>query len=203
MKRLLPLLLMLLLALFAAVSWKLVRLNQQLRVLQQQNATLSAGIVSRDVTLSQMQEENGQREKSELALRQALIDAGDPGLKRQLTMNRMIDRDEALRHWSTAALPDGIIRLQQRPAFTSARDYLAWLSQGQQLPDPRQPERDSGDLLADIRQLEQALLLCGLQIETIKQCQEQHDVKANPVTRRSAGPGAAAANRSAAADAHP
>ncbi len=144
MKRLLPLLLMLLLALFAAVSWKLVRLNQQLRVLQQQNATLSAGIVSRDVTLSQMQEENGQREKSELALRQALIDAGDLGLKRQLTMNRMIDRDEALRHWSTAALPDGIIRLQQRPAFTSARDYLAWLSQGQQLPDPRQPERDSG-----------------------------------------------------------
>ncbi|MDI3442286.1 MULTISPECIES: Rz1-like lysis system protein LysC [Erwinia] len=70
-------------------------------------------------------------------------------------------------------------------------------------PIPGSQSVTQGDLLADIRQLEQALLLCGLQIETIKQCQEQHDVKANPVTRRSAGPGAAAANRSAAADAHP
>ncbi|WP_261371842.1 Rz1-like lysis system protein LysC [Yersinia aldovae] len=35
----------------------------------------------------------------------------------------------------------------------------------------------NGDLSADIRQLEAALVTCGLQIEAIKQCQEQHHVK--------------------------
>nr|QOW96888.1 Orf8 [Serratia marcescens] len=35
----------------------------------------------------------------------------------------------------------------------------------------------NGDLSADIRQLENALAACAVQVETIKQCQEQHDVK--------------------------
>ncbi|MFK8257781.1 Rz1-like lysis system protein LysC [Erwinia sp. AnSW2-5] len=50
-----------------------------------------------------------------------------------------------------------------------------------------QPETQ-GDLLYTIRQLEQALLTCGLQVETLKQCQEQHDVKAQPATRGVTGP---------------
>ncbi|HGM5279472.1 TPA: Rz1-like lysis system protein LysC [Serratia marcescens] len=35
----------------------------------------------------------------------------------------------------------------------------------------------NGDLSADIRQLENALAACAVQVETIKHCQEQHDVK--------------------------
>ncbi|AGB81172.1 hypothetical protein D781_0831 [Serratia sp. FGI94] len=38
----------------------------------------------------------------------------------------------------------------------------------------------NGDLSADIRQLEHALIQCALQIEAIKQCQEKHDVKTQP-----------------------
>ncbi|MGP2979874.1 Rz1-like lysis system protein LysC [Serratia nevei] len=35
----------------------------------------------------------------------------------------------------------------------------------------------NGDLSADIRQLENVLAACAVQVETIKHCQEQHDVK--------------------------
>ncbi|CDJ78740.1 Phage Lysis protein LysC [Serratia marcescens SMB2099] len=35
----------------------------------------------------------------------------------------------------------------------------------------------NGDLSADIRQLENALAACAMQVETIKQCQEKHDDK--------------------------
>ncbi|HHH2219309.1 TPA: Rz1-like lysis system protein LysC [Yersinia enterocolitica] len=40
----------------------------------------------------------------------------------------------------------------------------------------------NGDLSADIRQLEAALVACGLQVEAVKQCQEQHHVKAQTAT---------------------
>jgi len=35
--------------------------------------------------------------------------------------------------------------------------------------------KTAGDLAADNRQLEAALAACGLQVEIIKDCQEQHD----------------------------
>ncbi|HEN3621340.1 TPA: holin [Yersinia enterocolitica] len=40
----------------------------------------------------------------------------------------------------------------------------------------------NGDLSADIRQLETALVACGLQVEAVKQCQEQHHVKTQAAT---------------------
>ncbi|EOA2952177.1 Rz1-like lysis system protein LysC [Yersinia enterocolitica] len=40
----------------------------------------------------------------------------------------------------------------------------------------------NGDLSADIRQLEAALVACGLQVEAVKQCQEQHHVKTQIAT---------------------
>ncbi|EKN4069281.1 holin [Yersinia enterocolitica] len=40
----------------------------------------------------------------------------------------------------------------------------------------------NGDLSADIRQLEAALVACGLQVEAVKQCQEQHHVKTQTAT---------------------
>ncbi|HDL6885890.1 TPA: holin [Yersinia enterocolitica] len=40
----------------------------------------------------------------------------------------------------------------------------------------------NGDLSADIRQLETALVACGLQVEAVKQCQEQHHVKTQIAT---------------------
>ncbi|WP_244323733.1 Rz1-like lysis system protein LysC [Mixta intestinalis] len=50
-------------------------------------------------------------------------------------------------------------------------------------PVPGNHLKTQGDLAADNRQLEAALVSCGLQIEMIKECQEQHDVKAEIAAR--------------------
>ncbi|WP_072209458.1 Rz1-like lysis system protein LysC [Pantoea stewartii] len=47
-------------------------------------------------------------------------------------------------------------------------------------PHPENRLQTQGDLAADNRQLEAALASCGLQVEMIKACQEQHDVESNP-----------------------
>ncbi|WP_244636146.1 Rz1-like lysis system protein LysC [Pantoea agglomerans] len=44
-------------------------------------------------------------------------------------------------------------------------------------PVPGNSLKTAGDLTADNRQLEAALAVCGLQIEIIKDCQEQHDAE--------------------------
>ncbi|WP_343463994.1 Rz1-like lysis system protein LysC [Pantoea sp.] len=44
-------------------------------------------------------------------------------------------------------------------------------------PIPSNSLRSQGDLAADNRQLEAALVACGLQIDIIKECQEQHDAE--------------------------
>ena len=44
-------------------------------------------------------------------------------------------------------------------------------------PVPGNRLQTQGDLAADNRQLEAALVSCGLQVETIKECQEQHDAE--------------------------
>ncbi|MDU6412225.1 MAG: Rz1-like lysis system protein LysC [Yersiniaceae bacterium] len=59
-------------------------------------------------------------------------------------------------------------------------------------PIPANSLKTNADLAADNRQLEAALAACGLEIEIIKQCQEQHDVKTSP-TARGADPQRAAA----------
>ncbi|HDV0805998.1 TPA: holin [Yersinia enterocolitica] len=49
-------------------------------------------------------------------------------------------------------------------------------------PLPGSTPAVNGDLSADIRQLEAALVACGLQVEAVKQCQEQHHVKTQAAT---------------------
>ncbi|MDR3434031.1 MAG: Rz1-like lysis system protein LysC [Rouxiella aceris] len=44
-------------------------------------------------------------------------------------------------------------------------------------PIPASQPKTNGDLSDDIRQLEGALVSCALQVETVKQCQETHDVE--------------------------
>ncbi|WP_257026555.1 Rz1-like lysis system protein LysC [Pantoea agglomerans] len=44
-------------------------------------------------------------------------------------------------------------------------------------PVPGNSLKTAGDLAADNRQLEAALAACGLQVEIIKDCQEQHDAE--------------------------
>ncbi|WP_233593037.1 Rz1-like lysis system protein LysC [Candidatus Pantoea deserta] len=59
-------------------------------------------------------------------------------------------------------------------------------------PLPGNRLQTQGDLAADNRQLEAALASCGLQIEMIKACQEQHDAETSTATRGAAWQRAAA-----------
>ncbi|WP_421504425.1 Rz1-like lysis system protein LysC [Erwinia rhapontici] len=49
-------------------------------------------------------------------------------------------------------------------------------------PFPSNSLLTQGDLAADNRQLEAALASCGLQVEVIKECQEQHDAETEATT---------------------
>jgi LysB family phage lysis regulatory protein len=55
-------------------------------------------------------------------------------LTREAQIQRETDASPILSEWSSAALPDDVIRLHSRPAFSSARDYLDWLSARDKLP---------------------------------------------------------------------
>ncbi|WP_250981424.1 Rz1-like lysis system protein LysC [Rahnella sp. CG8] len=44
-------------------------------------------------------------------------------------------------------------------------------------PIPASSPATNGDLSSDVRNLETALVACGLQVEAVKQCQEEHRVK--------------------------
>ncbi|ATM96262.1 Rz1-like lysis system protein LysC [Yersinia frederiksenii] len=44
-------------------------------------------------------------------------------------------------------------------------------------PMPGSDPKTNGDLSADIRQLEHALVRCALQVEIVKQCQDELDVE--------------------------
>ncbi|WP_231576079.1 Rz1-like lysis system protein LysC [Rahnella sp. WP5] len=51
-------------------------------------------------------------------------------------------------------------------------------------PIPASSPKTNGDLSEDNRQLESALVNCALQVETVKQCQESHDVEARQPEKR-------------------
>ncbi|PRD15321.1 hypothetical protein CQW29_12780 [Pantoea coffeiphila] len=50
-------------------------------------------------------------------------------------------------------------------------------------PMPGNDLKTAGDLASDNRQLEAALASCGLQVETIKECQEKHDAETETAAR--------------------
>jgi len=60
--------------------------------------------------------------------------ASTAALNREMTIQRETDANPILRDWSAAALSDDVIRLHARPAFSSARDYLDWVSARDKLP---------------------------------------------------------------------
>ncbi|AZP43694.1 holin [Rahnella aquatilis] len=50
-------------------------------------------------------------------------------------------------------------------------------------PIPASSPVTNGDLSSDVRNLEAALTACGLQVEAVKQCQEEHRVKTRTATK--------------------
>jgi len=131
-----------LIALFLAVAllalgvtgwqWKVAR--DDLTSAQRVIGTLSAGIESRDRAIARLDTDARASQKLEAELRLMQGRASTAALNREMTIQRETDANPILRNWSAAALPDDVIRLHARPAFSSARDYLDWVSARDKLP---------------------------------------------------------------------
>ena len=118
----------------ALTGWCWSVASDELASAQRVIGTLSAGIESRDKAISRLNSENLQGQKREAALRLMQGRASAGALTREAQIQRETDANPILRDWSAAALPDDVIRLHTRPSFTSARDYLDWLSARDKLP---------------------------------------------------------------------
>lgn len=135
---------MLAVVVLAFTCWRLSLTENELTQAQRVIGTLSAGIESRDKAINRLNDEARAGAKREAALRLMQGRASTAALNRELKIQRETDASPTLRNWSAAALPDDVIRLHSRPAFSSARDYLDWLSARDQLPGAGQPATDAG-----------------------------------------------------------
>ena len=113
-------------------QWKVAK--DDLTSAQRIIGTLSAGIESRDRAIARLDADARASQKREAELRLMQGRASTAALNREMTIQRETDANPILRDWSAAALPDDVIRLHTRPAFSSARDYLDWVSARDKLP---------------------------------------------------------------------
>ncbi|KAB8306360.1 LysB family phage lysis regulatory protein [Rouxiella chamberiensis] len=133
--RILILLLLAACALAGLQTWRIGGLHYEADQAQRIIGTLSAGIESRDNAINRLNDDAVTRERQEQSLRAQLSQAGRLARDREIHLQRLLNENQEMRDWYSARLPDGISRMHARPAFTSAADYLRWLSGGNQLPD--------------------------------------------------------------------
>ncbi|MEN4698622.1 Rz-like lysis system protein LysB [Pantoea agglomerans] len=134
MTRLIALLLAVALLALGVTGWQWKEAKDDLTSAQRIIGTLSAGIESRDRAIARLDADARASQKREAELRLMQGRASTAALNREMTIQREIDANPILRDWSDAALPDDVIRLHARPAFSSARDYLDWVSARDKLP---------------------------------------------------------------------
>ncbi|PIJ42630.1 Rz-like lysis system protein LysB [Tatumella sp. OPLPL6] len=115
-------------------SW---RLHQALDTIDQQQKILAsnkdklADKNSQLIALSLLIETNSQAQAELIANAErngALL------RERRQTIEALTRENKTLRNWAATQLPDDVIRLQQRPAFTRGEDYRQWLSDHHPLP---------------------------------------------------------------------
>ncbi|MEH0832328.1 Rz1-like lysis system protein LysC [Pectobacterium cacticida] len=70
------------------------------------------------------------------------------------------------------------------PPLTTPTIIYVGCPQVTSCPIPGSSPETNGDLGADNRQLENALVSCALQVETIKHCQEQHHAETQQLAPR-------------------
>lgn len=134
MTRLIALLLAVTLLALGVTGWQWKVARDDLTSAQRIIGTLSAGIESRDRAIARLDADARASQKREAELRLMQGRASTAALNREMTIQRKTDANPILRDWSAAALPDDVIRLHARPAFSSARDYLDWVSARDKLP---------------------------------------------------------------------
>lgn len=78
-------------------------------------------------------------EQAQVDLRNRLATANRLAANRGNTVTRLLNENKALRDWYESDLPDDIIRLHTRLAFTTTADYLQWLSESGAVQDTGKP----------------------------------------------------------------
>ncbi|WP_343711512.1 Rz-like lysis system protein LysB [Kosakonia radicincitans] len=77
-------------------------------------------------------------ERAQVDLRQKLNAAGEREARREQTITRLLNENDAFRRWYSADLPDAVRRLHRRAACASAGDCLQRLPESQPVPDAGQ-----------------------------------------------------------------
>lgn len=98
---------------------------------QEQNATLTRLKTALNATA----ELAAKNQQAQVTLRQQLNAASAQALQRENAIARLLNENEAFRHWYRTELPDAVRRVHQRPACPSAAHCLQQLPAGQPLPD--------------------------------------------------------------------
>ncbi|UJD87974.1 transcriptional regulator [Rahnella aquatilis] len=108
---------------------------------RQQRDALSTQLHQREQLIILLNQQMRQREQAELSLRKNLSAAQQVMQAREQQRLRSLYENSQTRQWADNGLPADISRLHQRPAFSSASDYLRWLSGSEFLPDTGQSSR--------------------------------------------------------------
>ncbi|MGT3177892.1 Rz-like lysis system protein LysB [Yersinia enterocolitica] len=118
-------------ALLVAGGVQTYRLSEARQVVIDQQTAETASKNGQLITLALTANANNQ---AQAQLRQQVASADQLLAQRNSQIKRLYRENETLRRWADTPLPDDIIRLRQRPAFTGAADYRQWLSEGHSLP---------------------------------------------------------------------
>lgn len=87
------------------------------------------------IQLSVAHERADKNERAQVDLRQKLDAASMREARREQTITRLLNENDAFRRWYSADLPDAVRRLHHRAACASAGDCLQRLPESQPLPD--------------------------------------------------------------------
>lgn len=146
MSRIIVILLASLLAL-AGLFWLRHENNNLSRSLEKANRI--AGEQKTTITMLKNQlnvaaEQSQSKELAQVAMRDKLTAANLLAFRREQTITRLLNENDAFRRWYRADLPDAVRRLHQRTACTNAAagDCLQRLPEGQPLPDAGQRPGD-------------------------------------------------------------
>ncbi|MFJ3002391.1 Rz-like lysis system protein LysB [Serratia liquefaciens] len=131
-----------LLAVIALLKWQVITLGDSLDAAKLENVRVAAALTESRAAIAALQDSTLRNEREQVMLRQRIAASDQLATRRNHTITRLLNENEALRRWYQSALPDDVIRLHSRPDFATPDDYLRWLSEGQQLPAARQHPED-------------------------------------------------------------
>jgi len=97
---------------------------------------LTIGMLKNQLIVARDQADKNER--AQVDLRQKLNAAGEREARREQTITRLLNENDAFRRWYSADLPDAVRRLHRRAACASAGDCLQRLPESQPLPDAGQ-----------------------------------------------------------------